>query len=228
MNKTLLIVDDQPFNLRLLGELLKNEYDLCFATNGSDALELADKVSPDLILLDIVMPDVDGYAVCQQLKAQESTKSIPVIFITSLGDEGKESEGLALGAIDYIVKPIRPTVVKARIKTHLSLATAQNELKNQNEILEQRVKTRTIELIKTKKEVIQRLGMAAEYRDPETGGHIKRMSHFSAIIAHKAQRPESECDLLLLASPMHDMGKVGIPDSILLKPGKLIFLKNVK
>lgn len=202
MQHTILVVDDEPTNLRVLNQVLANQYRLIFAKNGQEALSLAEKNIPDLILLDVMMPQMTGYQVCETLKADNSLKHIPVIFVTALDDQDDEAKGLNLGAVDYIAKPISAAVVRARVKTHLSLVQAD-------------------ELRRTRLQIIQRLGRAAEYKDNETGMHVMRMSHYSRIIAKGYGFSEIEAENLFNAAPMHDIGKIGIPDSIMLKPGKL-------
>lgn len=221
MKQKILVVDDESTNLKLLREILKDDYTLAFAKDGATALKLVKTDLPDLILLDIMMPDMDGFEVCRKLKEDERSKDVLIIFITALNDEVDEIEGFQLGAADYINKPVKSSVVKARIKTHLSLMEARRELKKHNEVLEQTVLERTEELCATQREIVHRLGLAAEYRDPDTGDHIQRMSHYSAMLARALGWNEEEVHLLQLASPMHDIGKLGIPDRILLKPAKL-------
>lgn len=199
---TLLCVDDEATNLKVLRTVLQDQYRLLFAKNGDEALKLAHEQQPDLILLDVMMPGKTGFEVCATLKAQDATRHIPVLFVTALQDEQDEAYGFSLGAADYITKPISPAIVRARVKTHLSLV-------------------HTDELQKTRLEVIQRLGRAAEYKDNETGLHVIRMSHFAHIIAHEIGMDAQWADDLLHAAPMHDIGKIGTPDHILLKPGKL-------
>lgn len=198
----ILLVDDEPTNLRVLRTVLNDLYRLLFAKNGQEALQLAAEHQPDLVLLDVMMPGMTGFEVCTRLKADSQTQHIPVIFVTALRDEIDETQGFDVGAVDYITKPISPAVVRARVKTHLSLVQAQ-------------------ELKKTRLQVIQRLGRAAEYRDNETGLHILRMSHFSQVIALAYGLSPKRAEDLLHAAPMHDIGKIGIRDDILLKPGKL-------
>ena len=202
LQPTVLIVDDEPTNLKVLKQVLQHDYRLSFAKNGADALELAARELPDLILLDVMMPEMTGFEVCQTLKAQISTQLIPVIFVTALKDEVDETRGFECGAVDYITKPITPAIVRARVRTHLSLVHAE-------------------ELKKTHLQLIQRLGRAAEYKDNETGMHVMRMSHTSKILALALGFNEDFADKLLQAAPMHDIGKIGIPDHILLKPGRL-------
>lgn len=210
-----LVVDDTPENIDILSNTLRPNYKVKAALNGHKALELAQAdPQPDIILLDIMMPEIDGYEVCKQLKNNPLTKPIPVIFITAKAAEEDERKGLELGAVDYITKPISPPIVEARVHTHLALS-------NQNRLLENKVKARTEELHKTRLEIIRRLGRAAEYKDNETGMHVIRMSHYSRLLAEAINPDPYWSDLIFNASPMHDIGKIGIPDSILLKPGKL-------
>lgn len=199
---TILLVDDEPVNLRVLKQLLGQHYSLVFAKNGEEALRLASEQHPNLILLDVMMPGMTGFEVCQRLKQHDATSAIPVIFVTALNDEHDEAEGFNVGGVDYITKPISPAVVLARVKTHLSLVQAD-------------------ELMRTRLQVVQRLGRAAEYKDNETGMHVLRMSHYSKILAQAYGFSDAAAEILLHAAPMHDIGKIGIPDSIMLKPGKL-------
>ena len=197
-----LIVDDEPANLRVLKKILGDLYRLTFAKSGEEALRLVERELPDLILLDVMMPGMTGFDVCQALKQNPLSKGIPVMFVTALSDDVDEAKGFDVGAVDYITKPVSPAVVKARVRTHLSLVQAD-------------------ELRRTRLQVIQRLGRASEYKDNETGTHILRMSHYSKIMALALGLSENAADNLLHAAPMHDIGKIGIPDSIMLKPGKL-------
>lgn len=200
--QTVLIVDDEPVNLRVLKNILDDRYRLVFARSGADALRLATTEHPGLILLDVMMPDITGFEVCEALKKSPDTARIPVIFVTALADEVDETKGFDLGAVDYITKPVSPPVVRARVRTHLSLVQAE-------------------ELRRTRLQIIQRLGRAAEYKDNETGMHVLRMSHYSRLLARAYGFSEDAAEDLLNASPMHDIGKIGIPDHILLKPGRL-------
>ncbi len=200
--QSLLLVDDEPTNLRVLRTVLQEQYRLLFAKSGEEALQLLEKEQADLILLDVMMPGLTGFDVCARLKVNPLTCAIPVIFVTALKDEMEETKGFEVGAVDYITKPISPAVVRARVKTHLSLVQAQ-------------------ELKQTRLQVIQRLGRAAEYKDNETGLHVMRMSHYAQVIALAYGFSEQKAEDLLHAAPMHDIGKIGIADSILLKPGKL-------
>jgi len=213
--KTVLVVDDTPENIDVLVGALKDEYDVKAATRGDMALQIVRSGNPpDIILLDIMMPGMDGYEVCRQLKADHTTRHIPVIFITAKIGVQDEIHGLEIGAADYIAKPISPPIVQARVRTQLALY-------DQNRELDRKVRERTAQLDDTRLQIIRRLGRAAEYKDNETGLHVIRMSHYSRILAAAAGVDEREADLLLSASPMHDVGKIGIPDRILQKPDKL-------
>jgi len=214
---TLLVVDDSPENLSFLTQILMENYRVKVATNGPKALSIAEsEPQPDLILLDIVMPEMDGFTVCRRLKANPKTKEIPIIFITAKDETVDEALGFRLGAVDYVTKPFSPYILKARIKTHITLH-------HQNKILEQKVKERTQEVYETRLKIIQKLGIAAEYRDHETGMHILRMSHICRILGQKYGFDNRKVELLFQTAPMHDVGKIGIPDHILLKKGKLTF-----
>jgi len=213
--QTILIVDDTPENIDVLVGILKDEYEVIAALNGSKALKIIQSgKQPDLILLDVMMPEMDGYQVCKKLKADYTTQHIPVIFVTAKVSVNDELKGFALGAADYISKPFSPPIIKARIKTHLALYDQNNEL-------EHKVIARTEELNNTRMQIIQRLGRAAEYKDNETGMHVIRMSHYSRVLGLAAGMNTEQADMLLNAAPMHDVGKIGIEDRIILKPGKL-------
>ncbi|RCU50943.1 two-component system response regulator [Corallincola luteus] len=212
---TILVVDDTPENIDVLAGLLRDDYNVKAAKNGEIALKIAHlSPPPELILLDIMMPGIDGYEVCRRLKEDPVTKHIPVIFVTAKISPEDELRGLELGAVDYITKPISPPIVKARVKTQLALF-------NQNRELDRKVKEQTATIAETRQKVIERLGRAAEYKDNETGMHVVRMSHYSRILAVAVGMNEADADLLKAAAPMHDIGKIGIPDRVLQKPGKL-------
>jgi len=212
---TILVVDDTPENVDVLDNVLGSQYSVKVALNGRRALELAEALPhPDMILLDIMMPDMNGYEVISRLQSNPATVNIPVIFVTGKSDIADEEKGLRLGAVDYITKPISPPIVRARIKTHLALY-------NQNCELERKVTERTRQLKEAKLDVINCLGRAAEFKDNETGMHVIRMSSYSRIIAESLNLNNEWVDMLYNAAPMHDVGKIGIPDHILLKPGKL-------
>ena len=212
--QTILVVDDTPENIDVLVGTLKHDYHVKAAINGEMALKIVQTSPPDIILLDIMMPGIDGYEVCRRLKADHTTRHIPIIFITAKIGLQDELMGLELGAIDYITKPISPPIVKARVETHLALT-------NQNRELDRKVRIKTEQLHETRLQIIQRLGRAAEYKDDDTGLHVIRMSQYTHILGLAAGMSESEADTLMNAAPMHDIGKIGIPDNILKKPGKL-------
>ena len=199
---TLLLVDDVPTNLQVLRQVLQDDYRLLFATDGEKALEIARQQKPQLILLDVMMPGMDGYTVCATLKAEAATAHIPVIFVTAMAEVMDEARGFEVGAVDYITKPVSPPIVRARVRTHLSLVSVA-------------------ELRETRLQIVQRLGRAAEYKDNETGMHVIRMSHFSRRLALAAGCSAEWSEDLLHAAPMHDVGKIGVPDAILRKPGPL-------
>lgn len=212
---TILIVDDTPDNIDVLTGILQDNYKVKAALNGHLALKIASGTKkPDIILLDVMMPEMDGHDVCRQLKSNPETEKIPVIFVTAKSDVVDEEKGFELGAVDYITKPVNPLRVRARIKTHIALY-------DQARHLETLVQQRTAELNETRVQIIRRLGRAAEFKDNETGMHVIRMSWFSRFIAEQLGKDDDWCELLYNAAPMHDVGKIGIPDSILLKPGKL-------
>ncbi len=210
---TILVVDDIPENIDVLAGILRPEHRVRAATNGPSALELARKSPPDLILLDIMMPGMDGFEFCRLLKSDPMTRPIPVIFVTAMGEVQDEAHGFEVGCVDYLTKPVSPPVVRQRVRTHLALY-------DRNRALESQVRERTAELDDTRLQVIHRLGRAAEYRDNETGMHVIRMSHYAYAIGRAHGLDPTEAELLLSAAPMHDVGKIGIPDDVLLKPGK--------
>lgn len=202
MKKKILIVDDEPNNLHVLRQILKESYSLVFSKNGPEALTAVSKHHPDLILLDIMMPEMNGYEVCRRLKESEETKHIPVIFITAMSDIDDESRGFQQGAVDYIIKPVSGRIVQARVSIHLSLV--------KNEALE-----------KSQRDAVHMLGEAGHYNDTDTGLHIWRMAAYCKLIAKSVGWDSEACNLIELASPMHDMGKIGIDDALLKKAGTL-------
>lgn len=219
----ILIVDDTPANITLLGRFLSEHYELVIAINGKDAIRIAQtEPLPDLILLDIMMPGIDGYEVCSILKESVISNKIPIIFVTAKGENEDEAKGFEVGGVDYITKPISPLIVRARVKTHLALY-------DQNRVLEQKVIERTRELVHTQDVTIYGMAVLAETRDNETGQHIMRTQYYVKAMAEVlAKTPRYrdvldsyQIDLMFKSAPLHDIGKVGIADSILLKPGKL-------
>lgn len=227
---TILVVDDSPDNLTLISELLNSDYVIKAANTGKVALKIAESESPpDLILLDIMMPELNGYDVCRQLKSDSRTMGIPVIFLTAKMDEGDETMGLEAGAVDYITKPISPPILIARVKTHLALKVSADFLKDKNDFLEAEVTKRTRDLSAIQDVTILVLTSLAETRDTDTGNHIRRTQLYVRLLAENlntnprfsAQLTPTNIDMLYKSAPLHDIGKVGIPDRILLKPGKL-------
>jgi len=226
----ILIVDDERFYINVLNELLVDEYIIAVAKSGEQALLRAnDDSKPDLILLDIIMPDMDGYEVCQHLKANSKTRDIPIIFLTAKDDMDDEITGLSLGAVDYITKPMSRPIVRARVATHLALADAKRKLSNQNDNLERAVDERTQEISAARDVAVYCLGALAEINDNVTPFHLKRTQLYVREIANKLREDEkykntltdSYIKLLYKTCPLHDIGKVGVPDEILLNQGPL-------
>ena len=218
-----LIVDDIPDNLMTLMNVLKDDYSIITATSGEKALALArQEPQPDIILLDIVMPGMDGYDVCHRLQKDPLTRDIPVIFITAKTDVDDEAKGLDIGAVDYIGKPINAAIVKARVRNHL-------ELKQHRNHLEELVTQRTYQLKKAQEAIIEAMGIVAEHRDPETGSHISRTKTYVKLLCWELSKLPSYAkiltpymiDIVSNAAPLHDLGKIAISDTILLKEGSL-------
>lgn len=228
---TILAVDDTPDNLSLISDLLKDDYHVRVANGGERAIKIVQSDNPpDLILLDIMMPNLDGYKVCEILKADKRTSHIPIIFLTAKTEIEDETRGFEIGAVDYITKPISPPILFARIKTHLSLKIMQDFLRDQNAFLELEVKKRTEEITAIQDVTIHAMASMAETRDNETGNHIRRTQYYVKLLAEKLRfHPRFESflnndktiEMLFKSAPLHDIGKVGIPDAILLKPGRL-------
>lgn len=227
---TILIVDDQPSNLSVLTHLLRADYQVRAANSGASALRAAaSEPKPDLVLLDVMMPGMDGYTVLANLRANPATADIPVIFLTALADDLDEERGLKVGAADYLTKPIKPAVVRARVRTQLDAKQVRDWMKDRNASLEAEVTRRMLENDLTQRVSIRALAHLAETRDPETGNHILRTQGYVQQLANRLRRhprfestmSERYIDLLARSAPLHDIGKVGIPDHILLKPGKL-------
>jgi putative two-component system response regulator len=231
---TILIVDDTPDNIMLLSRLLKDRYNTKVANNGSLALQIA-QATPglDLILLDVMMPGLDGYETCRQLKANPVTADIPVIFLTAKNQVEDEAMGLSLGAVDYIAKPVSPPILFARVATQLTLLDARRQLKEHNENLEKLVRDRTAQLALMQEAIIMAMASLAETRDSAVvragDNHIRRTQNYVRALAQHLQRhprfaaelTDENIELLYHSAPLHDIGKVGIPDRILLKPGLL-------
>lgn len=229
MGKTILIVDDDNRNLILMEAILMPlGYDVILARDGEEALQKVKEKPPDLILLDIMMPKMDGFEVARRLKEEEETKIIPIVMVTALRESEDRVKALEVGADDFISKPVEKTELRARVMSLLKVKAYSDHMRDYQKELEAEVTKRTKQLkrafekIKAASlETIYRLSRAAEYKNEDTGAHIQRMSHYSAIIARKFGLNEKEAENILYASPMHDLGKIGIPDQILLKTGKL-------
>ncbi len=229
LHPVVLAIDDSPENLVLMSTLLKDRYKVKVANSGSRGLELARSANPDIILLDIMMPVMDGYAVCEQLKRDPATAHIPVIFLTARAESDDEKHGLELGAVDYITKPISPPIFLMRIQNHLALKRAADFLRDKADYLEKEVQMRTREIAALQEVTVQVVTSLAETRDQETGKHIRRTQLYVKTLAEKLQSHPRfaaslgslEIDAIYKSAPLHDIGKVGIPDRILLKPGKL-------
>lgn len=226
---TILVVDDTPDNLTLVSNLLKKDYRVRVAISGEKALKIAfSETPPDLILLDVMMPVMDGYEVCQQLRSNPLTAHIPVIFLTAKSEVEDERKGLSLGASDYITKPISPPILEARVKTHLVAKAHADFLTDKTAYLEDEVARRTRELTAIQDVTIQAMASLAETRDSDTGNHIRRTQFYVKALASKLQShprfssflTDSMIEMIYKSAPLHDIGKVGIPDRILLKPGR--------
>ncbi|SMF95945.1 putative two-component system response regulator [Methylomagnum ishizawai] len=227
---TLLVVDDGPENLTVMGDLLRPFYRVRVANSGQRALAVvATPPTPDLILLDIMMPGMDGYTVLAQLRDHPSFHDIPVIFVTALDTPEDEERGLALGAVDYITKPLRPAVVLARVRAHLELKRARDGLRDQADYLEAQVARCLSENQAIQEAGIQALARLVEIRDQETGAHLRRTQEYVRVLARRLLGhprfagilDERVIEVMAKSALLHDIGKVGIPDHILFKPGRL-------
>ncbi len=225
-----LVVDDTPQNLKLMVELLRDQYLTLVANSGQRALAVARGAQqPDIILLDIMMPEMDGYEVLRQLKQDASTRHIPVIFLTAKSEIDDETHGLELGAVDYITKPISPPIVLARLKAQLLVKDAADFLRDKNHYLEAEVNKRTKQIEAIQDVTVLAMSSMAETRDNETGNHILRTQRYVEALARRLQNhpvlgetlTNDYIRQLFKSAPLHDIGKIGIPDHILLKPGKL-------
>ncbi|MBU1194055.1 MAG: response regulator [Proteobacteria bacterium] len=210
----ILVVDDNAINRKLLLQILQDRYDTAFAVNGAQAIEVTHKIKPDLILLDIMMPGMNGYEVCRIIKSDPQIHKIPIIFTTAMNEIEDETLGFDAGCVDYIKKPVSKPIVLARVATHLLLYNQQNECESE-------VVRRTAMFEESQKSAIYMLGEAGHYNDDDTGCHIWRMGAYAAAVARAAGWAVDRASELELAAAMHDTGKIGIPDSVLKKPGKL-------
>lgn len=223
LNSKILIVDDTESNVVLLESILMDaRYNsIQSTTDPREVASIYRETKPDLLLLDWNMPYLNGMEVLEQIKDIEQESYISVMVLTAQTDEGVRVKALQAGAQDFLSKPFNFLEVTLRIKKMLEIKYLHNQVRHNNQVLEKTVQERTRELHETRMETIYRLGRAAEFRDNETGMHVVRMSRFSARLAQEAGLEKDECELILNASPMHDLGKIGIPDNVLLKPGKL-------
>ncbi|MDR3321333.1 MAG: response regulator [Synergistaceae bacterium] len=226
---TVLVVDDTALNIDILEAALSDRYETITAMDGETALAIVEKTPPDIILLDVVMPGMSGYDVCIKLKENPETVDIPVIFLTAMTDIHDKARGFELGAVDYMVKPFAILEVQARLDVHLSLLNAKKALKEQNEMLEIKVRERTQELAITQGVIIEAMASLAETRDSETADHVMRTRYYvEALCAKLRPHPKFKDYLTSIhasdlgtAATLHDIGKVGVPDHILLKPARL-------
>lgn len=213
--QTILVVDDSPENIDILSDVLRPHYRIRVATHGEKALKIIySDDPPDLILLDIMMPEMSGLELCRRIKLNPDRCHIPIIFVTAMGSLDDEKQGFEIGAVDYITKPISPSIVLARVRTHLALYDQTREL-------ERMVQQRTYELNATRHEIIHRLSCAAEHRDYETGHHVLRVAHYARILAKRHGLGERAVEIIFTTAPMHDVGKIGISDQLLRKAGAL-------
>ena len=227
-NASILVIDDTPANLSLLNQLLRTHYRVRLANSGARGLELASSAPPDLILLDIMMPDMDGYEVFRRLKALPETAGVPIIFLTAKVGAEDEEFGLAMGAVDFIHKPIAPSVVLARVRIHLQIKTWQTFLEDKSAWLQAEVERRVNEVVHLQEASIRVMVSLAEFRDECTGNHIRRTQDYVRLLAEYLSKQDRDRDALTpekidqiaKASPLHDIGKIAIPDHILLKAGK--------
>ncbi|MEA2098698.1 MAG: two-component system response regulator [Campylobacterota bacterium] len=219
--KTILVVDDTKLNIEILLDLLGEKYNIIPSLNGEKALKILQKKDIDLILLDIMMPDMDGYEVCREIKKDNKTKDIPVIFITAKIDEDSIEKAYDVGGVDYVTKPFSPREILSRISAHLALSQQRNILEVMRIQLQKENLVLNKEIHETQKEIIFTMGSIGESRSKETGNHVKRVAKYSEILALNYGMCEKEASLLKEASPMHDIGKVAIPDSVLNKPARL-------
>jgi len=227
-----LIVDDERLNVAIVADSLASSgYEVLTAFNGEEGLRAAQDSSPDVILLDVVMPGINGFTVCRKLKEADATRHIPVVMLTALTDRNSRHEGLEAGAIDFLNKPVDMIELNIRLRNVIELKEYHDHLKTYNEKLEKIVEQRTLELRNSFTDTIYRLTLMAEHKDLGTASHIKRTSHYTSLLARLLGLSEKETDIIFHASPMHDIGKIGIPDEILQNPGKLThseYLKSAK
>lgn len=219
---TILIVDDNPINIDLLLDILKGDYRFGIAKDGVKALEYLEKNKPDLILLDVMMPEMDGFEVCEILKSDQRLKDIEIIFITALSDTKYIARGFDMGAVDYITKPFKAAEVKARVSTHMSLKKMKESLNKQNIILEDQVKDKTAQLQEMFDATVGGMALMAESRDPYTAGHQHRVAQYACDIGLHMGLPKDQIEAIRISGLLHDIGKIRVPVSLLNRPGKLL------
>ncbi len=217
------IVDDNDTNLMLFEQIVGRiaEVEVATFADPAEALAACGVAMPDLILVDYMMPGIDGHQFVQRLRSSSGGRDVPVIMVTAAADRQVRQKALELGVTDFLAKPVDPSEVRARVTNLLALRRSHLRLKDQNRWLADEVRRATQAIYDREEELIVRLAKAAEFRDPETGGHIQRMAHYSRLIARGLGQSDAHCDLILKAAPMHDVGKLGTPDGILLKPARL-------
>jgi len=221
-NSKILVIDDTPASLKLLTDILKSEgYDVRSAINGELALHAAASNPPELVLLDIRMPGMDGLEVCRRLKAQEATRDVPVIFVSAVLDTDEKVQGFELGAVDYVTKPYQRDELLARVRTHLELHHLRNHLEDMVNERTSALKESQNKLRTTLLDSIAALASTVEMRDPYTSGHQKRVAHLAVAIAKELNLPEEQIEGIHLAGVVHDVGKIQTPAEILSKPGRL-------
>lgn len=224
-----LVVDDELFNRELLeGLLVPLGYEVTLAEDGKEALEKVKEKAPDVILLDIMMPIMDGFEVARRLKEKKETKSIPIVMVTALSEVEDRIKALEAGANDFLTKPVDIAELRATVSSQMQVKAYHDHMRDYQKELEAEVAKRTKQLREAFEKIkiasldtIYRLSRAAEYKDEDTGAHIKRMSHFSVAVAKQMNLDDDTIETILYAAPMHDIGKIGIPDRILQKQGKL-------
>lgn len=222
VNEKILIVDDEEPNIKLLiNWLVPLGYDIVTATDGADAVRMSKSHRPDLIILDIMMPVMSGFEACRLIKIDPDTASIPIILVTALQDRDSKLKGLAAGANDFLAKPVDPSELQLRARNLLGIKAAEDFMRRHNQILEEEVRDRTQDLKNMSNEMVQKLTAAAEFRDTDTGTHISRIGYYSSMIAEAMGMMPDFIEQITFSSLLHDIGKIGIRDDILLKPGSL-------
>ncbi len=218
----ILIVDDNPINIDLLLNILKGEYRFGVAKDGAKAMAYLENNKPDLILLDVMMPEIDGFEVCTKIKANPIFKDVEVIFITALSDAKYIAQGFESGAVDYITKPFKAAEVKARVQTHMSLKKMKEALNIQNIKLEDQVKSKTAQLQEMFNATVGGMALMAESRDPYTAGHQHRVAQYASDISKNMGLPDDQIEAIRISGLLHDIGKIRTPVSLLNRPGKLL------